>query len=327
MEHADFRKWLEAIDGLSDGQRAEVQAMLAGRSGEAEVIAALEHRVMAERRCPHCETVGAIVRGRANGLRRLHCRGCNKTFNALTGTPLSHLHLKDRWMDFARSLSEREVVRKSAERCGVAISTAFRWRHRFLRAIQTNVTPLSGIVEADETYVLESRKGSRDWQRTQTSQPGAKSPDRKARTRGGTATKRGLSFEQVPVLVAADRSGATLSAILPAVSAEALANALRPVLSKDALLVTDGATPYPSCARQLGVAHEVLRASIGEHVRGDLHIQTVNSRHERLKDLLRRHRGVASKYLDSYLKWFHLATIRLNPTPRACLNAAIQTYA
>jgi len=32
-----------------------------------------------------------------------------------------------------------------------------------------------------------------------------------------------------------------------------------------------------------------------------LHIQTVNSRHERLKTFLRRHRGVATKYLDSYL--------------------------
>ena len=327
MDSTEFRKWLEAIDGLSEQQRAEVQAILSGRSGEAEVIAALEQSVMAERRCPHCETVGAIVRGRANGLRRLHCRGCNKTFIALTGTPLAHLHLKDRWMDFARSLSEREVVHKSASRCGVAISTAFRWRHRFLRTIRTNAAALNGIVEADETYLLESRKGSRDWQRAEESQAGAKSPDRKARKRGGKAAKRGLSFEQVPVLVAADRSGATLSAILPAVTADALAHALRPVMSKDALLVTDGATPYPSCARQLGVAHEVLRASTGERVRGDLHIQTVNSRHERLKDMLRRHRGVASKYLDSYLKWFHLATIRLNPTPRACLNAAIQTYA
>jgi len=36
----------------------------------------------------------------------------------------------------------------------------------------------------------------------------------------------------------------------------------------------------------------------------------LNSRHERFKTLLRRHRGVATKYLASGLKWFHLATIR-----------------
>jgi len=95
------------------------------------------------------------------------------------------------------------------------------------------------------------------------------------------------------------------------------------VLGKDALLVTDGASFYPACAATLGVTHETLNQSAGERVRGELHIQTVNSRHERLKTFLRRYRGIATKYLDSYLKWFHLAGLRLDPSPRACLNAAI----
>jgi len=54
-----------------------------------------------------------------------------------------------------------------------------------------------------------------------------------------------------------------------------------------------------------------------------LHIQTVNSRQSGIKDMLRRHRGVATKYLGSYLKWFHIAGIRQNPTPLTCLNAAM----
>ena len=63
--------------------------------------------------------------------------------------------------------------------------------------------------------------------------------------------------------------------------------------------------------------------TIGERVRGELHIQTVNSRHERLKGFLRRHRGIATKYLDSYLRWFHLAVLPKRPTPRAVLAAAV----
>src|SRR5271165_6639 len=38
---------------------------------------------------------------------------------------------------------------------------------------------------------------------------------RPARRRGGKAAKRGLSAEQIPVIVARDRSGATLDAVLP----------------------------------------------------------------------------------------------------------------
>lgn len=323
MDGERYRQWLEEIDALSPAQRGEVQSLLAGRSSEAEVIAALERRVMAERRCAHCQHQGVVCRGRANGLRRFFCADCGKTFNALTGTPLAHLHYKERWFDFAQSLSAREVVRKSAARCAIATSTAFRWRHRFPRAIKTDATRLGGIVEADETYVLESRKGSRAWKRAEQRQPGAAAPDRKPRKRGGKASKRGLSHEQVPVLLAADRGGATVSAILGSVSADAIATVLAPILDKDALLVTDGATAFAPCAKQLGVTHAVLNQSAGERVRGALHIQTVNSRHERFKDLLRRHRGVATQYLASYLKWFHLAGIHADPSARACLDAGL----
>ena len=63
---------------------------------------------------------------------------------------------------------------------------------------------LKGIVEADETYVLESRKGARGL-------------GRKARRRGGKAKKRGLSREQVePVLIMSARSAQGHAAALTA---------------------------------------------------------------------------------------------------------------
>ena len=323
MEEVVYRKWLEAIDGLSEAQRSDVRTILAGRSSEAEVITALEDHVLASRICVHCQEHGVVCRGEASGLRRFYCADCGKTFNALTGTPLAHLHKKERWFDFAQSLSQGETVRKSAHRCDLAVSTSFRWRHRFLRAIKTAAAPLCGIVEADETYVLESQKGSRAWKQSEQGQPPTGTPKRKPRKRGGKASKPGLSDEQVPVLIAADRTGTTVSAILPAVNADAIETVLSPVLNKDALLVTDGARVYPVCADRLGVSHETLNLSAGERVRGDLHIQTVNSRHERLKTFLRRYRGIATKYLDSYLKWFHLIGIQITPSPRACLNATL----
>ena len=141
MDSGLYQKWIEDIDALSEAQREEVRKILAGRSSETEVIAALEGRLVAERLCPLCRLQGAVCRGRANGLRRFYCAGCGKTFNALTRTPLANLHYKGRWFDFARSLSEGESVRKSAARCDVAVSTAFRWRHRFLRAIKTDTAP------------------------------------------------------------------------------------------------------------------------------------------------------------------------------------------
>lgn len=84
-------------------------------------------------------------------------------------------------------------MRKAAARMGVHQTTVFRWRHRFLtlpRDVKDEA--LSGVAEADETYVLRSFKGQRK---------GVLSANRPARHRGGKARQRGLSREQVPILV------------------------------------------------------------------------------------------------------------------------------
>lgn len=62
------------------------------------------------------------------------------------------------------------------------------------------------MAEADQTYFLRSAKGQRH------------ELLRKARKRGGKASKQGLSREQVPVLVARDRSGQTADFILEVVA-------------------------------------------------------------------------------------------------------------
>ena len=211
MERKAFQTWLSAIDTLSEAQKTEVGEVLAGRPvGEASsggrrvecwrrpVLSPLRH---ARLRWPTARRgeCSAISADRAM-----------RTFGAVTGTPLSGLHHKDVWLTFGECLANGDTVAASAKRCGIAVSTAFRWRHRFLAAIETDTEKLRGIVEADETFVLESRKGDRSWSRAKEGKPSAEPPARKARKRGGKATKRGLSDEQVPVLVATDRSGATV---------------------------------------------------------------------------------------------------------------------
>jgi len=80
----------------------------------------------------------------------------------LTGTSLAHLRKKDRWEAQAEALISGASVAQAAKRCGVAGSTAFRWRHRFLAAAAFDKPArLSGIVEADETFILESFKRKR----------------------------------------------------------------------------------------------------------------------------------------------------------------------
>ena len=103
--------------------------------------------------------------------------------------------------------------------------------------------------------------------------------DRKARRRGGKASKRGLSDEQVPKLVAVDHSGTKACSVLPFVTADSVQCVLKPKIDDDILLVTDGNNVYPPCAKSVGIKYEVLNRSAGERVGGAIHKQSTNNRH------------------------------------------------
>ncbi len=81
--------------------------------------------------------------------------------------------------------------------------TLFYWRHKILAALkQVPTEAFQGIVEMDVTYFLYSEKGRRNI------------TERKPRKRGGKAKYRGISNDQVCVLVARDRQKMTFSSVL-----------------------------------------------------------------------------------------------------------------
>jgi transposase-like protein len=292
--------------------RALIQALQAHLQAS-QSVELIEQCALQRGNCPHCQCAGLVRNGRADGLQRFKCRSCGKTFNALTGTPLARLRYKGKWLDQAAALAEGLTVHQAAQRLGVAPSTAFRWRHRFLRAPRLlKPQALAGVVEIDETYVRRSFKGR-------------EVVGRAPRRRGGRARMAGLSREQVPVLVAHDRHGNTTDEVLPDCSKPPIVKFLKPLLAADAVVVTDGSTSLGHALRELRLQHHCLSASSGQHAIGAWHVQNVNAYHSRLKLWLRRFHGVATYYLDSYLGWFRaLQAMPAGPSrPATLLNLAI----
>jgi uncharacterized membrane protein (DUF2068 family) len=211
----------------------------------------------------------------------------------LTGTPLARLRHRGKWLDYLDDMLDGQSVRKTADRLGVHRNTSFRWRHRFLHlAKDDRPAALAGIAEADELFLLESQKGSRKLNR----------PPRK---RGGVASRRGINSEHVCVLVARDRTGATVDFVTGrgAVTTAQLHRHLLPVLDRDVLLVTDSHPAYKAFARAAAISHEAVNLRAGERVRGAVHVQNVNAYHRRFRQWLARFNGVASRYLPNYLGW------------------------
>ena len=292
MRQRDLKRLKSMLVALTLSQRRELMSELQATEGRAASVGIIEDRGR-QSGCPHCGNQKVVRNGNADGLQRYKCRECGRTFNALTGTPLARLRQKGKWLDQAEVLRDGVTITQAAARLNVARSTAFRWRHRFMILPKTvQAQALRGIAEADETFFLRSNKGQRKL-------------DRKPRKRGGSASKRGLSKEQVPVLVARDRSGGPADFILEADSKANIIAALKPILASDAILCTDGSSVLAAAAKVIGVTHRPVNLSAGQRViAGVYHIQNVNAYDSRLKNWIRRFHGVATKYLDSYLGWF-----------------------
>jgi transposase-like protein len=201
MDATAFKQWLGELEGLTVAQRRQVwqelalseasdgydrktgaHAMaftggvnLAPTSGmmpvpligpsdrsESEDIAVLRLRWPDSVGCPHCDSLDVVRWGQASALPRYRCKACRRSFNALTKTPLSHLRMKDKWAALAEAMSGGMTIAKAAKRCGVAYTTALRWRHRFLASLAGDKPKaLLGILEGDQTFVQGSPKGRR----------------------------------------------------------------------------------------------------------------------------------------------------------------------
>jgi len=313
MQAVRFKRWIDGLALLSEGQRRQLLERLRPALGLDRLRAAIEPATPSRLACPGCGGERYHRHGRDRGLQRYRCRGCGKTFSALTGTPLARLRHRGLWLDYLERMLDAQSVRASASTLGVHRNTSFRWRHRFLAwARHDRPTLLSGIAEADEMFLLESQKGSRRLERP-------------ARKRGGVAGRRGISREHDCILVARDRSGATVDFVTGrgVLTAVQLRRHLLPVLERDVLLVSDGHPAYSAFARDAGLSHAFVSLRAGERVRGAVHVQNVNGYHRRFRQWLARFHGVASRYLPHYLGWRWALDGRRIDSPERFLRAAL----
>ena len=241
MKGEEFQALVGQLSTLSESQRTALLKALSGAKKPDEVIRLIETQFDADPHCGHCGS-GLFRRWGVNaGLKRYMCKDCGRTYNALTGTPLMNLKHRDRWLAYAKAMVDGVSLRKAAKRSRIDLTTAFRWRHRFLQGPKTTkAAAVRGIVEADETFIRASAKGS-------------KKLVGRAPRRRGTKSKPGLSSDDYDaVLIVRDRHGATTDHVLPDLNAPTFARLLRPVVAPDALLSAMAAPPMASSPMKQG---------------------------------------------------------------------------
>ncbi len=292
MKTPELNYFLNQLEELNLHQYRKLKSAIKIKDSKKSVSATLETNYE-KVKCPHCSCKEIQRWGKKSDMQRYRCKSCRKTFNSLTNTPLARLRRKGHWAEYSRCMKEGFSLRKSGAICGIHYTTAFRWRHRFLEnAKYVNPEQMAGIVEAEETYFRKSEKGS-------------KKLKRKARKRGKKINSWILSKEKVCVFISRDRNKNTINKIFERFNAKFLSQGFNSIISKDSLLCSDNKPVYRRYTKDNSVRHGYINLSKGEKVKKDIvHIKNVNSYHYRLREWIKRFKGVATKYLLNYLSWF-----------------------
>jgi transposase-like protein len=312
MERSRFARLCAGIERLTVGQMRELRRRLRELDARMELLARIDARGQALERCVHCNAPALQRWGETRtGLQRLRCTGCRRTFSSATGTALARVRRPEQVQLVLADMLSRtpSSCRALAARLGVDKMTVWRWRKRVVTAlIGAGATLLHGIVEADEKFFRESRKGSREWVNHERNPVLFPKPDRprwRDYARLGLLRPAGVSRWQIPVLTLTDRAGARRADLLPDRRAQSLVAVLDRHVGQDVVLCSDGDGAYDLFARARALPHYRINPKTGLRViRTAFHLQTVNNLHSRFESFMKPFCGPATKNLPGYAAWF-----------------------
>lgn len=215
------------------------------------------------------------------------CRACRKQFTVTVGTVFEDSHIPlSKWLlaihllaSSKKGMSAHQLHRN----LGISYKGAWFMAHRLRYAMAAGPMAelMTGVVEADETYV-----GARSKRGTRRGRPG---PD----------------SHKTPVVALVERgSGRVRAFTMPRVTSENLRGAILSNVDTSATLMTDEYASYHSVGKSMA-AHGVVKHKADEYVRGNAHTNTV----EGFFSLLKRgvngvyhhvSRGHLNRYCDEF---------------------------
>lgn len=217
--------------------------------------------------CPHCGGVERIgkLKGKSTRIGVYKCYQCRKPFSVKVGTVFESSHIPMHiWLQAMAlmSSSKKGISTNQLHRVlGVTLKAAWFMSHRIREAMRDGtLAPMGGNggpVEIDETY----------FGRMETPRP---SPHR----RGRPPLKRKTAWDKRAIVSLVERGGNVRSFHVENADKATITNILTENLDREARVFTDESRLYGDMLNH-AVAHDTVRHTAGEYVRGDVHTNTV----------------------------------------------------
>lgn len=239
-------------------------------------------------KCPYCNSDNSTPMPKQ---KRHHCNNCNTSYSVTVGTIFHHTHLPlQKWfvaislvLNAKKGLSARQLGRDLNVNKDTAWRMAMKIRQAMSERVQREL--LTGIVEADETYI------------------GGK--PRKGNTTKGGKNKRGRGTKKTAVVGLAQRGGKVKVESFH--NKRLTAKNLRMLVRKNvdlegATLITDEFSGYIGIGKML--PHKTINHTIW-YVDGKIHTNTIESFWALLKrGVVGQYHKVSARYLPKYIDEF-----------------------
>ena len=268
--------------------------------------------------CPHCGVVGKAYATKRASVYRCAEKECRKDFSVTMNTVMERSHIAlHKWLQAFHLMtsSKKGVSAHQLHRTlDITYRTAWFMAHRVREAMRTGgLGPLGGegkVVEADETYFGNI----------------AKHKIRSKTTSGCPFTKRGTHgpANKRAIVALVERGGNVRTFHVAHVDKPTVGNIVATNIARESRLHTDESRLYTEIGALFG-AHEAVKHSAGEYVRGDVH---TNSAENYFSIFKRGMRGIyqhcREKHLHRYLaeydfRYNHRTALGFNDDDRAAL--------
>jgi transposase-like protein len=243
--------------------------------------------------CPFCGQLGTVGRlgGKSMGPGWFWCSDCREKFTVRTGSVFERSHIPlHKWLlaTHLMAASKKGMSALQLSRMlGITYKSAWFMCHRIREAMRPTTAPVmgsgGGTVEMDTTFV------------------GGKEKNKHANKRIKGAAG---GFGKEPVVALVERKGRVRSHHVPNVTAKNVDAILAKHLHDDAVLYTDDDRTFRT-VKPRRRPRAVIKHSIGEYVRGDVHTNTIEGYFSILKrGIYGTYHHVSEQHLKRYLAEF-----------------------